>query len=213
MTQLNSNLLQPLRWAIGKILNWYEGKFIIPPYSEKREIILSYRNKYQTTCFVETGTFMGDTIDVMKNHFELLFSIELADQLAEKAKKRFLGIEKIHILHGNSGEMIKEILPELRGATLFWLDGHFSGEVFIAGEMLKTAKADLNTPILAELESILKHGIGRNVVLIDDARLFNGRKDYPSHSKLVKFLGTFNIQPAQIKIERDIIRITPNHLH
>ena len=206
---LKNNLWHPLLRLTGKVSMWYEAKFVIPPYSEKRAVILSYMKKFNSNIFVESGTFMGETVDVMKDYFERLYSVELAPQLAEKAKRRFNGNVKIQILEGNSSEKIKEILPEINSAAIFWLDGHYSGEFYVGDEFVKTAKADLNTPILAELTTILSNGIANNVVLIDDARLFNGTNDYPTYKELIQFLGTFNIAPAQVENKRDIIRIVP----
>jgi hypothetical protein len=186
---------------------WYEAKFVIPLYSEKRAIMLEYQQKFNLECFVETGTFMGDTVEQMRKHFELLYSIELADALAAKAQQRFEHIPNVHILHGDSGEKIKEILLQLSKPTLFWLDGHYSGEFTVGDEFIKTAKAEINTPILNELAAILKNGLENNVILIDDARLFNGTQDYPSYDELVQFVARFNIQAQQVTKKRDIIRI------
>jgi hypothetical protein len=52
---------------------------------------------------------------------------------------------------------------------LFWLDGHFCGGV--------SAHGDKGTPILEELNLILSHRVKEHVILIDDARLFNGTFD------------------------------------
>jgi hypothetical protein len=210
MLSLFKNIFWRPFFKIKKVLRpWYEAKFVIPPYSEKRAIMVEYQQKFNTKCFVETGTFMGDTIAQMEKHFELLYSIELADALAAKAQKRFENVAKVHILHGDSGEKIKEILVELTQPTLFWLDGHYSGEFKVGDEFVKTGKAEINTPILNELSAILKNGLASNIILIDDARLFNGKQDYPSYPELIHFVAQFNIQAHQVTNKRDIIRIVP----
>jgi hypothetical protein len=188
---------------------WYEAKFVIPPYSEKRAIMLGYQKQFNLTCFVETGTFMGDTIEEMRKSFSILYSIELADALAAKAQQRFENVSNVHVLHGDSGEKINEILLQLSKPTLFWLDGHYSGEFTVGDEFVRTAKAEINTPILNELSAILKNGLGENVILIDDARLFNGTQDYPSYTELINFVSRFSIQARQVTKKRDIIRIVP----
>jgi hypothetical protein len=76
---------------------------------------------------------------------------------------------------------------------------------------VKTAKEFLNTPILQELTAILRRGLGRNVILIDDARLFTGFEDYPTYEALNAMLVGMGINGYQISKKRDIIRIVPNH--
>jgi hypothetical protein len=146
----------------------------------------------------------------MQNEFESLYSIELSEELAEKAQKRFKASSRISILQGDSGVKVAEILPQLQAPVLFWLDGHYSGECFVGLDVVKTAKGVSNTPILKELGAILNNGIGRNVILIDDARCFDGTNGYPSYDGLVRFAEQFNIKPQQITKQRDIIRIVPN---
>ena len=81
---------------------------------------------------------------------------------------------------------------------LFWLDGHYSEGI--------TAKGQLNTPILAELNHILNHSIKDHVILIDDARCFNGLDDYPTIDELKKII--VDKKPAlQFSVADDIIRI------
>jgi len=188
---------------------WYEAKFVIPQYSEKRAIILEYKKTYGCDTFVETGTFLGETVEVMRHHFKKVYSIELAEALAIKAQKRFEKNPEVTILQGDSGTKLGEIVPILAPPVLYWLDGHFSGSMYIGDELVETASGDLHSPIIKELECLLAKGIEGNVILIDDARLFVGQGGYPEYNSLVKFLEKFNISPSQISQKRDIIRIIP----
>jgi hypothetical protein len=92
------------------------------------------------------------------------------------------------------------ILSSINEPILFWLDGHYSG-----GE---TAKGEANTPILKELEFILRHPIKNHVILIDDARCFIGENDYPTLRELAVFVSGINNE-LNFTVENDIIRITP----
>jgi hypothetical protein len=82
------------------------------------------------------------------------------------------------------------------GPCLFWLDGHFSAGV--------TARGDVDTPIVAELDSVLGRSGWNDVVLIDDARLF-GQGDYPSLSWIQQRVA--DARPGwRFQVRDDIIR-------
>jgi hypothetical protein len=179
----------------------------IPEYSEKRAIILSYKEKYGPEIFLETGTLFGDTIEAVSSNFKKLYSIELSEELAERAKKRFENSKHITIIQGDSGTEIENILKKIEQPILFWLDGHYSGDFYHKDELIKTAKGVLDTPVEKELQLILQSGLP-HIILIDDAREFNGRNDYPTIRQLKNSLkqNKFNYQ---LSVDRDIIRIVP----
>src|SRR5207245_3027677 len=106
----------------------------------------------------------------------------------------------VGILNGDSGQLLSAILRELRAPALFWLDAHYSGD--------GTAKAAIETPILSELTSILSHAIRNHVVLIDDARLFNGLNDYPSMREVTDIISSTR-PDLDIHVGNDMIRIYP----
>jgi hypothetical protein len=60
----------------------------IPSMDVKRNIIDQYREQFHPKCFVETGTFLGDTVSYFKDKFESVISIELSVELAAKARKK-----------------------------------------------------------------------------------------------------------------------------
>src|ERR1035437_1901718 len=159
--------------------NWYIQKFVILSYDEKRSILLSYKKKYGLEYFVETGTFFGDTVEFFRNKFKKVYSIELSEELALKCSKRFENISNVKIIQGDSGEILNDIIKEISYPILFWLDGHYSSEFYVGDEYIVTAKSNLNTPVEEELRTILASRKD-HIILIDDARLFNGTNDYPT---------------------------------
>lgn len=183
-------------------------KIIIPPYSEKRSILLNYQNRYALSILIETGTFLGNTIEAFKDDFAELYSFELSADLAAKAKERFKNYKHISIINEDSGKYLSKLLSQIQKPCLFWLDGHYSSEFFLNDEYIKTAKGDKETPIMEELAAIFEHGMQGHVILIDDARCFNGRNDYPTLQALRKFVGQRSPN-AHFEVKRDIIRITP----
>ncbi len=169
-----------------------------PPQIYKRQVLKEYAQKFQLKVFLETGTYIGDTTEDCRKIFDKIFSIELDDVLFEKATKRFEAYSHISIVHGDSGQKIEEILSKINEPCLFWLDGHYSAGI--------TAKGELNTPIINELDHIFHHQIDSHVILIDDARCFVGKDDYPSIEELRKYV--MGRRPSlQFIVADDIIRI------
>jgi hypothetical protein len=198
---------QPAFRMQSKLKEWHARSWIIPPYEEKRNIIRSYQKQYGLDVLVETGTFMGDTVDALRKDFRKIYSVELSEDLADKAAKRFAGDERVTIVKGNSGLIMKQLLGDIDCPCLFWLDGHYSSEFFVNGSYIKTARGEKHTPVVEELEAILssKHA-KKHVALIDDARLFKGTNDYPDISELKQLIHRYD-PSVTVEVKRDIIRI------
>ena len=124
-------------------------------------------------------------------------------------KKRFENDSHITILHGDSGDILKNLVRQIDQPALYWLDGHYSSEFFMGDRYIRTAKGEKVTPIIKELK-VLLHDKHRHVILIDDARLFNGESDYPKVEEVAKIVGE---SPYRFKmtVRNDIIRIVPEN--
>src|SRR5215469_3992469 len=57
--------------------------------------------------FIETGTFLGDTIAAQVDRFDRLVSIELKPDLVEKARARFMPHPKVSIIQGHSADGLR----------------------------------------------------------------------------------------------------------
>jgi len=190
-----------LRTLDNNLYRFIVGKRVIPPTDEvKRLTIEEYSKNFSINILIETGTYLGETIDALKNKFVKLISIELDTVLFEKARAKFGDFSHISILHGNSSQILQLYLASIHEPALFWLDGHYSGT--------GTAKGEFNTPILGELKAILNHPIKSHVILIDDARCFVGENGYPTMKDLFSFINKIN-RNLRFVIEDDIIRILP----
>lgn len=159
--------------------------------------------------FIETGTYMGDTVEFLKNDFKRLFSIELNEDLAAKAAKRFSTESKIMIVQGDSATQLATLLSEISSPVAFWLDGHYSSEYQVGDEYIVTGKGEKDTPVMEELIQISRHPVKNHVILIDDARLFNGHDDYPTKQQVSEFVKQ-KLPNHRFSIKKDIIRILPN---
>ena len=172
------------------------------PNLGKQRVVVEYIKNYSPEVFIETGTYKGKMVYAVMPYIKRIYSIELDTTHYQNARKRFTGYTDIQILHGQSGEILPQVLKNIDKPCLFWLDAHYSGG--------STAKADMETPIMQEIECILKHPlVSKHVVLIDDARCFTGSNDYPTLNALEEFIKrtcpdwTFNV-------ENDIIRTHSN---
>jgi len=102
--------------------------------------------------YVESGSMTGRSIRLAKESgFEVVFSIELAEQFYKYCTERFAHDESIAVVHGDSGKILYDVIKDLDAPITFFLDGHYSGG--------KTAKGDECSPILKELNQIKKHPI------------------------------------------------------
>ena len=184
------------------LLNWIAtSKTTLPPHYYKQLVVLDYAQSFNIKALIETGTYLGDMVDAMTNYFEIIVSIELSPQLHMNATQKFKNFKNVTLLLGDSGILLPDVLNHIKFRCLFWLDGHYSAGV--------TAKGDVNTPIIKELNSILEHAEDNHVILIDDARLFNGSEDYPTIKEL-EFL--IENHGYSLNVSNDIIRITPTSL-
>jgi len=175
-----------------------KGRPIPPPNTVKAKIVKEYARQFSLDILIETGTYTGNMVFLMKGVFGQIFSIELDDNLCQKAKERFTKYSHIHIIQGDSSQVLPKILSSIGQPCLFWLDAHYSGGL--------TAKGDLDTPIIAELKHIFSHQIKDHVILIDDAREFVGLNDYPTIQNLKDFI--YQECPDYIfEVADDIIRV------
>lgn len=180
-----------------KLLNWEKnGGRIPPPHIVKQFTLRYYAKKFGLNILVETGTYQGDMVAAMSDAFNHIYSIELSEELYNKAKERFRNQSHIDIIHGDSGIVLKDLVKKINKPVLFWLDGHYSG-----GE---TAKADYITPIFMELEHIFESEINGHLIIIDDARLFRTNPDYPNLKELKYFINK-NTNSRNIEIKNDSI--------
>lgn len=170
------------------------------PHLMKREVIKHYAQKYKINAFIETGTYKGDMIHGLQKIFEEIHSIELSSSLYKKALQRFSAQSHIHLYCGDSKILLPDIIDKLNCSLLFWLDAHYSGGI--------TASGDQESPILDELNTIFSHPVENHIVLIDDARCFNGSNGYPTIEELFHLVN-INKPGWNSSVYEDIIRLEP----
>jgi hypothetical protein len=194
--------LRGLFLPIGRRLEvsrWRQaGRPVPPPHAFKQATISRYGQTFGLAALVETGTYLGDTVEAQRKRFRKVVSIELSPELYRAAQARFAHRENVTLLEGDSADLMESVVAQLDGPALFWLDGHYSAGV--------TAQGRLGTPVQRELEIVL--GSPENhVILVDDARCF-GSGDYPTLDAVRTLVA--RLRPGwTCVVQDDIIRIHP----
>jgi hypothetical protein len=182
------------------ILRWLRSGCPAPaPPAIKRRIVRSYVQRYRVHTFVETGTYLGDTLEYVARTGVHCLSVELSPFYFKLAQARFAAMPNVELLQGDSRDVLRQLVAPLNRPALFWLDGHYSGG--------NTALGPSETPIIEELKCLLARGDAGHIILIDDARCFDGTNGYPALAELMNIIT--GISGASVEISNDIVRITP----
>ena len=113
--------------------------------------------KYKT--FVETGTYLGETILDMEKYFEDLYTVEISEKYYNNVKNTYNG-NKINFILGDSSKVLNEITKTINNDTIFFLDGHWS-----SGD---TGRGDKDCPLIEEIRSIHDNFKHNAIIIIDD---------------------------------------------
>jgi hypothetical protein len=158
--------------------------------------------------FIETGTYLGHSLENVCGSFERAVSIELSPELHQAALQKFADRPNVILLQGDSARRIVDATALCAGLpTLYWLDAHWS-----AGN---TARGEENTPILTELALIADRVSPDDVVLIDDMRQFislpegfaihDAHAGYPMIDEVLRVLADFPSGGFQAVLSGDIL--------
>ncbi len=183
-----------------KFIAWQsQGMSGAMPNYGKQQTVIDYIQQYKPEIFIETGTYKGKMVYAVMPYIKRIYSIELDRGYYEKAAARFVGYPDIQIIHGQSGDVLPEILKQIDQPCLFWLDAHYSGG--------KTARGPQDSPIMQEMDCILNHPkADSHIILVDDSRCFVGAEGYPEISELKNHIISQKPQWG-FEVENDIIRI------
>lgn len=175
-----------------------QGSGPMPNYG-KQQVVIQYIKRFGLKTFIETGTYKGKMVYAVMPFVNNIYSIELDHLHCQRAQERFSGYANVHIIQGQSGEILPKIMTDIKEPCVFWLDAHYSGG--------STAKGPLDSPIMQEMDCVLNHCFaGQHVILIDDARCFIGEDGYPNLAEFEQYVAGKNLGLC-FQIANDIIRI------
>jgi hypothetical protein len=140
----------------------------LPPY------LIDWSRSFLPEPFtsVETGTFQGDTSELLARSFGTCTTIERSETLAAAAKERFATDSRVTVLQGSSRDVLEAALPAADVSAFFWLDAH--------GFYDYEGPDDQENPLLDELDLIIRcRGKSANVIVVDDARGMGVQPEWP----------------------------------
>ena len=143
--------------------------------------------------FLETGTYLGETVEEVQPYFLNIHTIEISEYLFNRYKQEHNDYDNVKTHLGDSTYEISKILKGLdkNDNTIFWLDGHFSAGM--------TSKGDKDCPLIEECNSINDvYKSNEALILIDDYNLFetNHEQDWKDITveKVKKCFHNFHIK-------------------
>jgi hypothetical protein len=171
------------------------------------ELVLLLKHHYRIQSFIETGTSYGNTASWAGRHFEDVVTIEAQASIHALAKERHRLLTNVQFLLGDSRQVLRQVVPALRGRAIFWLDGHWSlGPTFGEGD---------ECPLLGEIDAI-NESETHHFLLIDDARLFLSpphrphRVDqWPDLEQVLKKLAEGRSGPRHVTVFEDVVVAVP----
>lgn len=145
-------------------------------FTINKDLVVELKKFLKLDLFVETGTYKGDTLNLVKDLFGTLYSCEIDEKYFQALEGNFKNFEKIKIFNSTSPLFLSNVKPMYENSSaLFWLDAHFMSE--------SQADVDLNKcPLMDELSVIQKIN-DDSVILVDDARYLTSPPPYPNDFK------------------------------
>lgn len=139
--------------------------------------------KYNLVNFVETGCFYGFGLQHAVNcGIKNLYSCDIGENFVDYCKERF---PNANLICCDSVTYFKNILSNVSGATLFWLDAHYPA--YYGFKNLENEQTKF--PLYDELKLIidLKKDFKNDVIICDDLRVLAPIKNPYYNGHLEKY--------------------------
>lgn len=162
------------------------GALIQPTFVHKSMFAAAVGLANNKTNFVETGTYTGASSRKIAKLFEHLSTIEASPDLYLACSTLLKALPNVSSVMGNSRQLLESLTPEYLDRSVVFLDAHYSTGL--------TSRLYGACPVMEEI-LILLEKTKKAVIVVDDIRTMNGRRGYPSLSKIL------NVIPSGIKID------------
>jgi predicted O-methyltransferase YrrM len=160
------------------------------PHLLKQRAVIGLGEEFGLTILIETGTQYGQMVSAARKRFREIYSIELDSRRQEAARRQFAREPHVHLLLGDSAVVLPRLIESITQPCLFWLDAHTQ-----------------SSPLVSELNAILRHPVPGHVILIDDAAAF-GQFWAPTLDDIRQLVNS--ARPANaVEVRDNIIRILP----
>jgi len=135
--------------------------------------ISEYIQTYNLENYIETGTGMGDCLrHALQFNFKKLKSVEIYPQVYDRIKNGFSD-SRVELFLGNSYELMEQMVKDLKGNTLFFLDAHFPGADFHFKTYTSTQDYNTRLPLEREVCTLdTLRDLSNDVIIIDDLRIY-----------------------------------------
>tara|TARA_Y200000002_G_C22580839_1_gene620802 strand:- start:322 stop:954 length:633 start_codon:yes stop_codon:yes gene_type:complete len=186
------NSIKNLFWLLSNrkhFKNWKKRKYFPPsPEFIKHQILLN--NNLSNSLWIETGTYYGNTTNILSKIAAKVISIEADERLMTKAKEKFKDNLNIEILFGKSEDLIENVLNSNSDYEniCIYLDAHLCNDHLTNQKTFGNESS--GTPLRLELDIIEKKfkNFSKVNILIDDIRLFDKSfQNYTSKNDLINW--------------------------
>ena len=163
------------------------------PYLDYSFLLKLHDDYRKYPNFIESGTFLGSTINNLEPYFPKLYTIEIKPELYMYAKNNYGG-NKITFCLGDSSVELTNILKNISDKSILFLDGHWSEGI--------TGRGKKDIPLLEELTQIMAYHINEAIIIIDDIRMFGigpSNSSEPCSWEDISIQKVFEITTSRIK--------------
>jgi hypothetical protein len=164
----------------------------------KRMLILKLSREKNIKTLVETGTYLGLSTKFFAKQFLKVISVELNPDLYNFNVKYLKSFDNLNLFLGDSSNILEDIINSDISESTFYLDAHASGGITSMGEN--------PSPIKRELEILSNFSyLEKSIVIIDDARAFDGTNSYPHLNYLTEWALVNNLSKPYIALDMFVI--------
>jgi hypothetical protein len=165
---------------LAHAVNWarVHDHLLLMPF-EKRDRLARIIENLHIGTVVETGTYLGETAAYLATRVRRVISIEIDEKNAAEARRRCAAHANVEILLGSSEKLLPDVLSQLSGPVLFWLDAHYQTGM---------TKGRRRCPLFDELAAILDAKQIEPTIVIDDARKFIWVNGWPSLASVKNYV-------------------------